>query len=142
MNNTILLSKLLDYFDVNAIFRWLESNGPITPKEVLSKNIELIDSPYTFNLGQPLRFDDKGREVNRDWHIGRVLYLSTLDKIEPIEVDNVCLTGFIQPEPIIIDGHHRLFSRLIRNEQTIEINYSGRMDVFNYLKGWRKTKPK
>ena len=138
--NTIILERLIEYFPSDSC-EWWESDGPVGIFDVMFSKASLIDSPYAFELGYKLENDDKGREVNRDWHIGRFKYLSTLEKIDPIELDNDCSGGMVYPIPIIIDGFHRLLSRMVRGDKTIKIIYSGRLDLLRYLQGKRKTKP-
>ena len=79
---------------------------------------------------------NKGDEVDKEWHIGRILYfINNPDKIESIVLDNVCTFSSILPIPIIIDGHHRYIATVIRNDEFIPAKYSGLVSLLEYLKG-------
>lgn len=79
------------------------------------------------------------------YHYGRIRYfiqkLNDGEKLEPISMDNMCGSNYIYPEPIVIDGHHRLCAAEIANSKKIPAIYNGRIDLLNYLKGRRKTCP-
>lgn len=81
-----------------------------------------------------------------EYHIGRVKYFirKILQNIpiDPIEIDNMCDEHGIHPEPILIDGNHRLGAHIITNKITIPTLYGGRVDVLNWLLGKRKTRPR
>lgn len=53
----------------------------------------------------------------------------------PIEVDNDCSNGAINPIPILLDGNHRLYANVALNREAIRIHYAGRVDLLKYLKG-------
>lgn len=82
---------------------------------------------------------------SRSWHLGRVRYfVEELERgagLTPIVVDNLCSNGRIYPEPIVIDGHHRLIASKLTGAPIILAEYSGRIDLLRYLTGHRKTCP-
>jgi hypothetical protein len=73
------------------------------------------------------------------YHYGGVRYFQTRYEkrleVDPIEIDNSCNGGRVQPLPVVIDGHHRLLGALLAGQEKIECYYSGRVDVLEYLKG-------
>lgn len=85
------------------------------------------------------------RRETKSWNFGRVRYFYDAIKagkpIEPVIVDNYCDGGHIYPEPLLDDGHHRLVAHHFAKARTIPAYYSGRIDLLNYLKGKRKSKP-
>lgn len=85
------------------------------------------------------------REESDAYNFGRLRYfvdrLLAGEELDPIIVDNRCGFGCIYPEPIVIDGHHRLWSYLIARRQRIPVAYSGRVDVLDYLTGKRARMP-
>jgi len=83
-----------------------------------------------------------GDEVNKEWHIGRILYfVNNPDKIDPIMLDNDYSDYDIFPIPIITDGNHRYVATVIRNDEFIPANYNGLVSLLEYLKGESDIKP-
>lgn len=85
-------------------------------------------------------------ERSDEWHLGRVRYFCDIlergGKIDPIEVDNYCVGGYIEPEPIVLDGHHRLIAHMVARAERIPVDYSGRVDLRKYLTGEKKNRPR
>lgn len=79
------------------------------------------------------------------WDYGRIRFfyeqLLAGKKLDAIEVDNVCDGGRIYPEPVLIDGHHRLAASHLAGARLIRASYAGRIDLLRYLTGTRKTCP-
>jgi hypothetical protein len=88
-----------------------------------------------------IKLDDR----KHDYHAGRCQYFAQIltsgRDVEPIEVDNACANGRIYPEPIVLDGHHRLIGAIMAGAKKIRCSYGGRMDLLRYLQGRRKTCP-
>lgn len=88
---------------------------------------------------------DETRVVQEAWHIGRVRYfyeeLLAGRPIDPISIDNVCHSGRIYAEPVVLDGHHRLAGSVLAKARTIRAWYGGRIDLLNYLTGKRRKCP-
>lgn len=86
------------------------------------------------------------KQPTRAWDYGRVRFfyerLLAGEELDPIEVDNVCDHGRIYPEPLLLDGHHRLAASHLANAKTLAANYGGRVDLLRYLTGDRKTCPR
>ncbi len=82
---------------------------------------------------------------SRNYDLGRINFFARQyaegEKVEPIILDNVCYAGCIYPTPVLVDGHHRLCAAHLTGMQKIPSSYSGRLDLLDYLKGRRKTKP-
>lgn len=82
---------------------------------------------------------DGTRPEEDEWHYGRVRFfvdeLNAGKTLDPIVVDNRCDRGHIYPEPIVIDGHHRLCAVKVSGVRTVPANYSGRVDLLDYLTG-------
>lgn len=62
-------------------------------------------------------------------------------QLDPIDVDNDCADRVIYPRPIVVDGHHRLWAYRLARRRYIPVNYAGRLDVLDYLKGLRPKPP-
>lgn len=87
--------------------------------------------------------DFDSRDDTYHWGRIRFFYDQALagKEIDPIEVDNECSNGRIYPEPVLIEGHHRLSGMFLANSPTIRAFYSGRVDLLRWLQGKRKHKP-
>ena len=97
---------------------------------------------------QPKYVSDDARSLlygfrARDYGRVRFFYeqLTAGKELDPIVVDNECSQYNVYPVPILIDGHHRLAASHLAAAKTIPANYSGRVDLLNYLTGKRKTAP-
>ena len=76
------------------------------------------------------------------YHIQRIAwFVQHLEEIQGISVDNRCDGWYILPNTIIDDGWHRILAAYIYGLAKVKINYGGRKDILNYLKGRRKTRP-
>jgi hypothetical protein len=88
---------------------------------------------------------DESRVVTDTWHFGRVRFFYDAilagKVLDPITIDNVCDRGRIYPQPIVLDGHHRLAASFMATARTIPAWYGGRVDLLNYLMGRRETCP-
>ena len=85
------------------------------------------------------------KRPTRAWDYGRIRHfyerLLAGETLEPIEVDNKCDFGHIYPEPVLLDGHHRLAASHLAGAPIILVNYGGRLDLLRWLTGKRKTYP-
>lgn len=107
---------LVDLNDVNELINQVECVYDYYPKLLNNTKIKSVYS--------------------KEWHIGRIKYFVEYPhKISPISIDNECAGGVILGLPKIIDGHHRFIAAIIRNDETIQVFYSGLIDSLNYLKG-------
>lgn len=81
--------------------------------------------------------------IYRRWHAARVCWMvrnpNSLDV--PIVIDNECSGGRIYPNPVIIDGWHRLFASVVLKRRKIPVSYGGREDLLNYLTGKTREAP-
>lgn len=76
------------------------------------------------------------------YHVSRVKwFMENPERITPISVDNRCSGGMIYPIPIIEDGWHRYIAAHLLGLSTIEVFYSGRLDLLAYLKGETDVSP-
>ena len=82
---------------------------------------------------------------DHDYDIGRVLYFRNLvqagAEVEPIQMDNVCEGDRVYPEPLLLDGHHRLCGYILAGAKTVPTLYGGRVDLLHFLTGKRKSCP-
>jgi hypothetical protein len=89
--------------------------------------------------------DDMTRIVDEAWHVSRVRFfydeLLAGRSLDPISLDNVCNRGHIYPEPIVLDGHHRLAASILADARIILAWYGGRTDLRDYLTGRRHRCP-
>ena len=97
---------------------------------------------------QPDYVSEKARtrkQPTRAWDYGRIRFfyerLLAGDPLDAIEVDNVCGNGRIYPEPLVLDGHHRLAASHLAGARIILASYGGRVDLLRYLTGARKMCP-
>ena len=108
----------------------------LTPESILTYKVQAV---YVSDDARTLK------QPTHAWDCGRVRYfyerVKAGKKLDPIMVDNVCMNGRIYVEPVIVDGHHRLVAAHLAGEETIPADYSGRVDLLNYLTGKRKTCP-
>ena len=85
------------------------------------------------------------KQPTRTWDYGRIRFfyerLLAGDTLDAIAVDNVCDHGRIYPEPILLDGHHRLAASYLAGARIIRATYGGRVDLLRYLTGARTTCP-
>ena len=93
-----------------------------------------VSEPYGDTWKHPVL-----EQRSREWHIGRIIYfINHVNEIRDIEIDNEC-SGFILPQPIIIDGWHRYAAARWLYDQgkltEIHCRYGGRADVLEYLQG-------
>jgi hypothetical protein len=80
------------------------------------------------------------------YDLGRIRFFveqyETNQPVDPIYVDNLTWAGkIILPEPVVIDGHHRLCGAVLAQKKWLDIVYGGRVDVLRWLKGKRKLLP-
>ena len=120
-----------------ALYTWPEWKLPLrgmTAEKILKRH------------AQPNYVSDEARTRKQPaWDYGRIRFfyerILAGEVLDAIEVDNVCGHGRIYPEPIVLDGHHRLAASHLANTQIILASYSGRVDLLRYLTGARKTCP-
>jgi len=122
-----------------ALYAWPEQNLPVR---------ELTVAKLLAYRAQPDYVSDEERtrkRPTREWDYGRIRHfydcLLAGKVLDAIEVDNVCNYGRIYPEPILLDGHHRLAASYLAEASSIFIHYGGRLDLLRYLRGTRKTCP-
>lgn len=122
-----------------ALYAWPERNLPMR-----SMTIQKL-LKYR---AQPTCVSDHARTVKqptRAWDYGRIRFfyeqLLAGEVLDAIEIDNVCDNGRIYPEPVLLDGHHRLAASHLANARVILVSYGGRLDLLRYLMGARKTCP-
>lgn len=79
------------------------------------------------------------------YHQRRVRYfldsLQAGETLEPIVIDNYADRGRIYAYPVVDDGNHRLIAHILAGHDTIQAEYSGRLDVLRFLQGYRKRPP-
>lgn len=133
MTNNVLVERLWE------LYAWPEWNLPMRTMT--------IEKLLRYRP-QPTYVSDEARtrkRPTRTWDYGRIRFfyeqLGAGVTLDPIEVDNVCSFNRICPEPVLIDGHHRLAASHLASARTIRVSYSGRVDLLRYLTGARKTCP-
>ena len=122
-----------------ALYEWPEQSLPM--KTMTAEKLRRYRS-------QPKYVCDKERtrkQPKLSWDYGwiRFFYERLLagETLEPIDVDNRCEWGHVYPEPVLLDGHHRLAASHLANAPIILANYGGRVDLLRYLTGKRKSCP-
>jgi len=129
----VLVARLWD------IYAWPEFNLPMR---------EMTVEKLLRYRAQPTYVSDDARTLrhpSRAWDYGRIRHfyeqLLAGKELDAIEIDNHCDYGCIYPEPVLIDGHHRLAASHLAGARVILASYSGRVDLLRYLTGARKTCP-
>lgn len=122
-----------------TLYTWPEWNLPMQGMT--------IEKLLTYRV-QPNYVSEEARtrkQPTRAWDYGRIRYfyerLLVGDALDAIEVDNICDHGHIYPEPVVLDGHHRLAASHLAGARIILASYGGRVDLLQYLTGARKTCP-
>lgn len=122
-----------------ALYTWPEWNLPMRGMTIEKLLTYRVEADYVSD-------EERSRKrPTRAWDYGRIrfFYESLLagETLDAIEVDNVCNYGRIYPEPIVLDGHHRLAASHLASARIILASYGGRVDLLRYLTGARKTCP-
>lgn len=134
--NMLRIDRLLEF--INPIML-LESHHELpkgTLRPLRNGNFGKIEAKKTYS--------HKHRN-NPEWHIGRVKYL--LQKLKenkplpPIRVDNYVTADLHFGAPVILDGFHRLLAYKLAKRDFIPAEYSGRVDILNYLTGKTHVNP-
>lgn len=130
MSRTILVDRLLEF--VGDPFPCIGLNMAYAKKRLHKVPIQIeYDNEESVNT----------RRLDKDWNIGRVAFfireLESGRRIDPIEVDS----DTIYCGPVVLDGYHRLCATILAGVKTIKADFSGRMDVLDYLTGKRKYPP-
>jgi len=76
-------------------------------------------------------------------HAARIRYFmqEPRELDNPIDLDSLCEDGIITCTPVILDGNHRLYARKILACKTVLANFSGRLDLLDYLTGVVNVRP-
>jgi hypothetical protein len=103
-------------------------------------SLEMVTPEVDSSLGSEyFHFTPGWRERDTrtlSYHVSRVRwFMENPERITPIGVDNRCDGGMIYAIPVITDGWHRYIAAHLLGLSTIEVFYSGRMDLLAYLKG-------
>ena len=122
-----------------ALYAWPECNLPMQKMTIARLLTYRAQPVYVSDL------ERTRKRPKRAWDYGRIRFfyerLLAGDTLEAIEVDNVCHAGRIYPEPVLLDGHHRLAASHLAGAPAILASYGGRVDLLRYLTGARKTCP-
>ena len=130
----VLFDRLIDMagIDTNHIFNW---DGFSISLEEVSKYKNGGISGTNEAYGDAWKHKPK-EEKNKEYHISRIIYFMEKPKeISGIEVDNPCVDNGILPGCVIIDGWHRIAAGILLNLDRVSIEYGGRSDVEDYIKG-------
>lgn len=131
MSGKLLISELENYFQYapwpDIIDRDTKeiidiSEVKITEEEVLSYNGKITIHKHGYDLNY------KNRKSRREEHIVRIraILLQDPDLWKPISVDHDWMTF----DPIVCDGHHRLFAAKILKLESINAEWSGMWEVY------------
>lgn len=122
---TILISRLESMWGLNYILSEVFELGL---EDLLSLNTNATTDDY---VGE----EDRSKEYHKhriEYFVSQLLQGKDLD---PIEVDNECCYGRIYPQPVVVDGHHRLFAYILVGRDEIPVHYGGLVSVLDYLQG-------
>ena len=135
MTGRIFVDRLIENANIDFSKPFVWDNQPVTVQEVkdyLSAGEIGTDIPYGDGCKYMLDKKDKS------YHISRVAYFVQHPKeITDIDIDNKCEQMYITSTAVVVDGWHRLMAAYILGLKTIDVNYGGRDDVLEYLKGLR-----
>lgn len=122
-----------------ALYAWPERNLPMRKMTIGKILTYRVQPDYVSDLARTRK------QPTRAWDYGRIRYfyerLLAGAPLDAIEVDNECNFGRIYPEPVLLDGHHRLAAAHLAGAPFILASYGGRVDLLRYLTGARKTCP-
>ena len=122
-----------------ALYTWPEWNLPMRGMTV-EKLLKYRAQPDYVSDEERTR-----KQPTRAWDYGRIRFfyerLLAGAVLDAIEVDNVCDHGRIYPEPIVLDGHHRLAASHLAGSRIILASYGGRVDLLRCLTGARSSSP-
>lgn len=136
-----------DEVDQIILRRFLPYYVPWFGFEVMKVRELLSYPPY------PEYVEELRRPEDPSWHAGRVRHfydeLLAGRSLTPVMIDCECgvtdpegRPAYIYPEPLLVDGHHRLAAYRLAKRATFPAYYSGRVDVLKYLIGQRRTMPR
>lgn len=110
--------------------RLTQSYNPFRPLGISAPTLEEVEDV------EPIEYE---RDRTEAYHLGRIAYfvreIRKGHPIDPVEVDNACFGNSISSSPILVDGHHRLAAALLLKRERVEVSYSGRVDVLEWLRG-------
>ncbi len=122
----ILLARLLEYVDADTLFSWDgQVYRPEHVRAVFARGIVFNREDYV----------DAQSPWTREQHLGRVAFLMTEPKLEPVVI--VCE----DLGPVVKDGLHRLMASVVRDEVHVRATFTGPKNVEDYLVGKRHKKP-
>lgn len=132
----ILINRLAEFY-ANGEMAW--NDGETINLNDITDAICNMQPEESEAFGDTRKHPCKGNKSTK-WHIGRIIYfINHPEEIKDIEIDNVCNGIYIDPIPVIEDGHHRFMAAMWLNNQgklnTVHCMYGGRMDVLEYLIG-------
>jgi hypothetical protein len=119
-----------------AMYLWPEEAVPIHRLTVEELLMHAPDPEYAEREKRSMSYAEHCRRV-------RFFYDELLagHPLDPIEIDNVCEAMRVYPEPVVVDGHHRLTACRLAAVRTVPAYYSGRVDLLDYLTGKRSKAP-
>lgn len=135
--NTVILSRLAETILYHPDYGFTWNDTPISWKDCSVEQVGDFSQPFGDQNDPRSRIDNKPDS----WHIGRIQYLAKNPPNDPISLDNSCSGMYIEPRCIITDGNHRVLAAILRGDKTIQANYCGRMDLFDYITGKSDTLP-
>ncbi len=137
----VLFDRLIDMSGIDAKEKWDWSDSqPFFLEDVLKeKERGLIGTktPYGDTWKHPVK-----KPCDKKYHMARIIYfMENPQEITGIEVDNLCAYNSILPGCVIIDGWHRIAAGILIGLKRINIEYGGRSDVEDYIKGISEKRP-
>lgn len=130
----------VDTIRVDRLEESLWESQPFDPWDC-GFRLDMVTSEVDSSLGSEYRaftwrWTAEQTALDLPYHMSRVKwFMEDPERITPISVDNRCSGGMIYPIPLITDGWHRYFAAKLLGLSTIEVFYSGRLDLLAYLKG-------
>lgn len=102
--------------------------------------LEMVEDPSLEPLSTSFsQVREKGGLWTARQHAARIRFLMNPEGAEqllyPIEVDCYTDRGWVYPDPVVLDGWHRLMAHRALKLGEIRATFGGRVDLLNYLRG-------
>jgi len=119
-------------------------------EEYLGNEVDPWEAGFTLDMVHKtkrrisMQYDPFGPSRPAWWHAARIKFmLEHPDAMaRAVIIDCKCAHGRVYATPILLDGWHRYNAHRLLKSETILVDFSGRVDLANYLSGKRKTRPR
>jgi hypothetical protein len=112
--------------------KWADPWGSGFQPKMVFEGEDLCREPFASN-----DWDQEWEDWSPEKHAARVRFImQSPETLEAsITLDCECHNGWILPTPVVLDGWHRLHAHWALGRQTINAEFGGRIDLWDYLRG-------